>query len=90
MENGGSVRVFLFIYFFLLGFFLFSKLQCVHIYIYIYICIYSQVSTVFYFTKPGRVGFEYQFFVKDMGLEFSTNILISGKSSSKIFLTETI
>ena len=36
----------------------------------------------------GGVGFEYQFFVKDMGLEFSTNLLISGKSSSKIFLVE--
>ena len=35
------------------------------------------------------MGFEYQFFVKDMGLEFPTNLFISGKSSSKIFLAET-
>ena len=32
---------------------------------------------------------EYQFFVKDMGLEFPTNLLISSKSSSKTFLIET-
>ena len=35
------------------------------------------------------MGFEYQFFVKDMGLEFPTNLLISGKSSSKTFFAET-
>ena len=35
------------------------------------------------------MGFEYQFFVKDIGLEFPTNLLISDKSSSKIFLAET-
>ena len=29
------------------------------------------------------------FFVKDMSLGFPTNLLISGKSSSKIFLAET-
>ena len=32
---------------------------------------------------------EYQFFVKDMGLEFPTNLLISSKSSSKTLLVET-
>ena len=36
----------------------------------------------------GGVGLEYQFFVKDMGLGFLTNLLISGRSSSKIFLAE--
>ena len=37
----------------------------------------------------GGVGFEYQFFVKDMRMDFPTNHLISGKSSSKTFLVET-
>ena len=37
----------------------------------------------------GGVGFGYQFFVKDMGLEFSTNLLISGTSSSKILFAGT-
>ena len=32
---------------------------------------------------------KYQFFVKDMGLEFPTNLLISSKSSSKTLLIET-
>ena len=35
------------------------------------------------------MGFKYQFLVKDMGLEFPTNLLISGKSSSKILFAET-
>ena len=36
------------------------------------------------------MGFEYQFLVKDMGLEFPTNLFVSGKSSSKIFFAETV
>ena len=39
--------------------------------------------------RSGGVGFEYQFLVKDMGLEFPKNLLISGKSSSKILFAET-
>ena len=35
------------------------------------------------------MGFEYQFFVKDMSLEFPTNLLFSGKPSSKILLAKT-
>ena len=35
------------------------------------------------------MGFEYKFFVKDMGLEFPTNLLISGKSLSKILFAKT-
>ena len=35
------------------------------------------------------MGFEYQFLIKDMGLEFPSNLLIFGKSSSKILFVET-
>ena len=35
------------------------------------------------------MGFEYQFLIKDMGLEFPSNLLIFGKSSSKIRFAET-
>ena len=37
----------------------------------------------------GGVGFEYQFFVKDMGFGFPINLLISGKSLPKILVVET-
>ena len=37
----------------------------------------------------GGVGFEYQFFVKDIGFGFPINLLIWGKSFPKIFVAET-
>ena len=37
----------------------------------------------------GGIDLEYQFCVKDMGLEFSTNLLILGNSSFKISLAGT-
>ena len=49
------------------------------------LCMKKDLSSNFI---SGGVGLEYQFFVKDMGLGFPTNLLISGKSSSKIFLAE--